>query len=186
VRDDKANRAPPELQDWYRIASVDLGNGDNIGVTEQWTPPDLFSGVTTDHLYRCQLAIDGGDWRESPQASQWAGHAVAPILSLDMNGKGDRAKVSKIIKQWVANGALTIVQKPDEKRRPRAVVTVGQWAVETGAPPQKNEVEQGGARWSGDAAHLSAPPPPSPFRGRGSGASAAPGRDNDWEEDCPL
>ena len=186
VRDDKSNRAPPELQDWHRMASVELGNGDNIGVTEQWTPPDLFKGVSDDHLYRCQVAIHGGEWRESPQASQWAGHAVAPILGLDMGDKGERAKASKIIKTWINNGALKTVQKPDEKRMQRAFIVVGEWAIKDDATPIRNVVGQGGARWGGDAAHKPASPPPSPFRGRGGGASAAPVDDYDWADEAPL
>ncbi|MDG6746574.1 AAA family ATPase, partial [Staphylococcus aureus] len=52
VQDDKHNRAPAEKAEWYRMASVDLGNfdgehSDSVGVVTRWTPPDAFEGVTT-------------------------------------------------------------------------------------------------------------------------------------------
>ncbi len=146
VRDDKANRAPPESQDWYRMASVDLANGDSVGVPQPWQPTDIFADITPAHLYRCQVSICEGEWRESAQAKQWAGHAIAPVLGLDLTDKGDKSKASKILRRWVQNGALKTVDKPDESRRPRAFIQVGEWTTPDGAPLGKNQVEQGGAR----------------------------------------
>ncbi|MDB5738255.1 MAG: hypothetical protein JWO65_1923, partial [Sphingomonas bacterium] len=56
VQDDKHNRAPAENANWYRMVSVDLGNGgdgagDNIGVVTSWAPTDAFDGISGDHLY---------------------------------------------------------------------------------------------------------------------------------------
>src|SRR5262249_10624062 len=41
VDNGKASMAPhPEQADWYRLASVDLGNGDQVGVVTAWAWPD--------------------------------------------------------------------------------------------------------------------------------------------------
>lgn len=176
VRDDKANRAPPESQEWYRMASVDLGNGDSVGVPQPWQPTDIFADITPNHLYRCQVAISKGEWRESVQAKQWAGHAIAPVLGLNLDDKRDKAKASRILRTWVQNGALKTVDRPDESRRPRTFIEVGEWTTPDGATLGKNQVEQGGARWSGAASHQrSTQPasPPPPFRGGEGGAGGA-------------
>ena len=101
VQDDKHNRAPPEKADWFRMASVDLGNGDSIGVAEPWTPTDPFGGLTGQHLYRVQMAIADGDHREDWQSPSWVGIAVAATLGLDAKAKFDRARIRKLIGTWL-------------------------------------------------------------------------------------
>ncbi|HEX7822735.1 MAG TPA: AAA family ATPase [Sphingobium sp.] len=61
VEDDKHNRAPAEKADWYRLASVDLGNGDHdgdlhgdsVGVAEPWQAPNPFDDVRPRTLTAC-------------------------------------------------------------------------------------------------------------------------------------
>lgn len=174
VRDDKANRAPPELQDWYRIGSVALANGDDVGAVQPWTPPDVFSGITTEHLYRCQLAIDQDEWRESAQATKWAGHAIAPVLGFNLDDKKDRTKASQIIRTWLQNGALKTVKRADAKRMERAFIEVGDWAIIEPATPEKSQVRQGVASEANGVPHSAAPPPSPPYRGERGGAGATP------------
>lgn len=184
VRDDKANRAPPEAQEWYRMASVDLGNGDTVGVPQPWQPTDIFADIKVVDLYRCQVAISQGEWRESIQAKQWAGHAIAPLLGLNIDDKGDKAKAAKILRTWVQNGALKTVERQDESRRARTFIEVGEWTTPDGATLDKKQVEQGGARWSGAASqegsttHASPSPP---FRGGEGGASGAAATLDDFD-----
>jgi hypothetical protein len=139
--DDKNNRAPPSDQsDWYRLVSVELGNGqndcgDSIGVVVPWSPPDAFEGVTAQHLYQVQCRVSAKRYRESSQATEWVGHAVAEIIGCNSTKehKADRARVSKVLRQWIANGALSVVEAPDEKGTSRKWVEVGHWAVDS--PP---------------------------------------------------
>jgi hypothetical protein len=140
--DDKNNRAPPSLHsDWYHLASVELGNGndmssgDSIGVVEPWTPPDAFEGVTAHHLYQAQLAIDGGRWRENSQATSWVGHAVGKVMGWqsERECKPERARIAKILRHWISNGALIVTEAPDAKGTPRKWVEVGTWAIDS--PP---------------------------------------------------
>jgi hypothetical protein len=131
---DKANLAPPaDKSDWYRLESVDLGNGeqgrgDSVGVVVSWEWPDAFDGVTTQDLLAVQQAVNGGQWRQDARSPEWAGIAIAKVLGLDMGDAADKAKVKALIKTWIENKALKIVEKEDGSRHVRPFVEVDQWA----------------------------------------------------------
>lgn len=133
VQDDKHNRAPAEKADWYRLASVDLGNGpqncigtgDSVAVAETWTPPDPFDNVTPAHIAQVQAVIADGEWRENHQAGNWVGHAIADVLGMNADGKADRARIRCIIKEWIANGVLAIERRKDRNHEQRPFVVVG-------------------------------------------------------------
>jgi hypothetical protein len=124
--DDKNNRTPPASAcDWYYLSSVDLGNGegglpgDSIQVVLPWSPPDAFTGVTTEHLRRVQELIGGdGDWRENVQAGSWAGEAVADVLGLDVSDRksADCNRVKTMLKTWISEGVLVVETERDAKQ----------------------------------------------------------------------
>jgi hypothetical protein len=148
VGDDKHNRAPAEKADWYRLASVDLGNGgddpsDNVAVAEPWKLPDPFDGLSTYDLTRVQEAIAGGEWRADVQASAWAGRAVASALGLDVEVTADKARIKSLLKTWIDSRVLRVIDRDDDKRRPRKWIEVGD-PVDA-APPRQRGAEQGGA-----------------------------------------
>jgi hypothetical protein len=129
VNDGKSNLAPPvEKADWYKFASVEIGNGDNVGVVTRWKWPDAFEGVTVADLRKVQDAIASGRWRESSQAKDWAGNAVARVLRLDATNKAHKAKITALLKTWTANGMLRVVEAQDEKRMMRSFIEVGEAA----------------------------------------------------------
>jgi len=132
VYDDKNNRAPPAgKSDWFKLASVSLGNGplksegDSLPVLVPWSPPDPFSDVTIDDLRKVQAAIATGNWRKDPQANAWAGKAVASVLGLDVSKKSDKAKIKSVLAEWLKNGVLMEETRPDEKRMEKIFVVVG-------------------------------------------------------------
>lgn len=127
VENDKANLAPPESADWYRMNNVDLANGDSVGVACAWTPPDLFEGMTGRHLYNVQKAVSEGEWRENIQSGEWVGFPIAAALMLDIENEKDKAKIKRMLKVWLKEGALEVVEKDDKKRMPRKFVVVGKW-----------------------------------------------------------
>ena len=56
------------------MASVTLGNGDDVGVTTSWEWPDPFDGITVNDLRAAQKAVAaGGPWQENFQAKEWVG-----------------------------------------------------------------------------------------------------------------
>src|SRR5262249_46464560 len=91
VDNGKASMAPhPEQADWYRLASVDLGNGDQVGVVTAWAWPDPFEDVTVHDLRAAQKAVsEGGPWRADVRADMWVGKAIAGVLRLDPDDKAN-------------------------------------------------------------------------------------------------
>jgi len=143
---DKANLAPPaDRSDWFRLESVNLGNGpavtigvlgdgtrldaaggDSVGVVTQWKWPDAMAGVTDADFEKVAAEIRTGEWRKNAQAGDWVGKAVAKALKLNLNDKTDKAKVAGMIKVWVGRGALVEVNKPDKQRKVKTFVEVAE------------------------------------------------------------
>ena len=124
---DKANLAPVGKREWRRMASVQLANGDSVGVAEVWEWPDTFDGVSVNDLLALQRALDGKGRRYSDQAGDdWAGVTVAEVLGLDATA--DRKRIKKMIEAWLKSGALKKVKLPDAKRMERPCLEVGEWA----------------------------------------------------------
>ncbi len=76
----KANLAPLEKADWFRLLPVSLGNGDgggndnadHVAVAEPWTWPEAMAGISVDHLRKAQAAVavaDGGRTIRPPNGS---------------------------------------------------------------------------------------------------------------------
>ena len=125
IGDDKSNRAPAAEADWFRIASVELGNGDNVGALEPWKLPDPFDDVTLDDLRAVQARISEGEWREHYQAKAWAGRLIGEVLGFDVDQKPGRAKATALLTQWIKSGALRIEERPDRNREMRRFVIMG-------------------------------------------------------------
>jgi hypothetical protein len=124
VDDGKANMAPLGERKWFRLASVDLGNssplypkGDNVGVVTKWSPPNHLDGVTGDHFEQAAAKIRAGNFKENSQAKDWVGFPVAQVLGVSLADKADKAKVIGVIKAWINNGSLKVVEETDDKRR---------------------------------------------------------------------
>lgn len=128
TQNDKANLAPPERAEWFRMNNVDLANGDQVGVACPWEWPELFDGISTAKAQAVQRAVSDGRYRKDPRSSEWVGFIVAKIVGMD--AENDRKRISAIIKEWVKNGVLKEVEGEDDQRRPRVFVDVGKWIVE--------------------------------------------------------
>ncbi|MBA4757742.1 AAA family ATPase [Sphingosinicella sp.] len=125
VQDDKHNRAPPEKAKWFRIASVPLGNGDDIGVVEPWAPPDAFDGIDHTVLRAVQARVADGEWRASSQSTSWVGIAIADVLGADLENSTDKTRVKALAKGWIQSDVLRVVEGKDEKSNMRKFVRVG-------------------------------------------------------------
>ena len=114
------------------MQSVEIANGEHIGVATEFTLPDLFDGVTADNARNVQKLVQEAEANQTPykanvQAKQYVGHAVAEELNLDMDKPGDKAKVKAIVKQWMKTNVLKATEMYD-KRQGRDVqcVVVGE------------------------------------------------------------
>lgn len=128
VQNDKANLAPPEAASWYRMNNVSLDNGDQVGVACPWKWPELFEGLSTRHLIAVQKAVEQREWRADVRSPDWVGFAVGQALDID--AEQCRKRINGLLRDWVKNGALEIVEREDDQRHKRKFVVVGRWAVE--------------------------------------------------------
>jgi hypothetical protein len=132
----KSSMAPPaEQAEWHQIVSVDLGNervnrktryviskSDNVGVVTAWKPPNPFDDVTVAHLRAIVKAIDDGEYRENSQSPDWAGHTVGEVLGLDPQHPAAKAKIKRLLKTWIATGALKVVERPVKREMKKFIV----------------------------------------------------------------
>jgi hypothetical protein len=133
---DKNNLAPPaDKSDWYKLVSVDLGNGplgpnvgggDSIGVVTIWEWPDATKDLTGRDFELVAAAIRAGKWRSDAQAKEWVGRAVAKALGYDLDDRADKAKVKQIIKYWISTGALVEVDGETDKREIKKFIRVAE------------------------------------------------------------
>jgi hypothetical protein len=110
VQDDKHNRAPAEKAGWYEMVSVELGNGDNVGVVSPWKPPAALDGVEPQHLIDVQRICAHGEHRQDPQSADWVGNVVATVMRLDVDNKAVVTRIKKIVEQWIKSGFLEVYQ----------------------------------------------------------------------------
>jgi hypothetical protein len=103
-----------------------------------------------------QLAIAEGSWRENWQAKPWAGEAVANVMGWDP--AKDRKRIISVIKTWVQNGALKVVQRTNEHREMKPFVEVGQWQNDTSAAPGSSAARQSTAAQP-ESCRTPTPPP---------------------------
>lgn len=118
---------------WFEKIGVTLDNGteespaDEVGALRPWTPPSLFDGITSTHLRRVQDAVGKGRWRENQQSADWVGKAVADVLMLDHSDPKDRKRIIVLLREWVRNDVLRVVEDEDERRKTKKFVVVGKW-----------------------------------------------------------
>jgi hypothetical protein len=145
VENGKSNLTPPpEAATWFKMVSVNLGNGnpfakggndddttggDSVGVVTSWECPDLLADITEDDLRAAQAVVAEGRWRASSQATDWVGKAIARALSLDLDDSSHKAKVKRLIKEWIAAGWFFVVKENDGNRQTRPFVKVGKTAT---------------------------------------------------------
>jgi hypothetical protein len=122
---DKANLAPPEAADWFRMNNVDLDNGDKVGVACRWQWPNAFAGITEDTLRLVQEEAARGEYREDSRSPDWFGNAIGSIVGKSPHDQREKKQIAAFIREWVKNGILEIETRPDAKRMNRAFIVPG-------------------------------------------------------------
>lgn len=103
-----------------------------MGVPEAWTPPDAFEGLTLADLMAVQREVDGKEYRDNSQATDWVGHAIGKVLEIDTEEKAGRERVKKLVGTWKGSKALRVAEIHDARRgRDVKVIEVGEWASST-------------------------------------------------------
>lgn len=92
VENGKANLSPPtENSVWRKMTSVQLANGEKVGVAQEYHPPK-FEPISESEYLKAQKAIEQtvDPVRISEKAKDWAGYTVAGALGVDI-GNGPKA-----------------------------------------------------------------------------------------------
>ena len=133
VDNGKANLAlPSDKTDWRQMQSVELGNGDNVGVVTIWKTPDPFEEISARDLFNAQTEVaKGGPWRRHQQSPAWIGHPIALALGWDLEQRGNKRRLEVILKIWITYGAFEEYTDTDlRKREQKQFVRVGRLALE--------------------------------------------------------
>jgi hypothetical protein len=131
VDNGKANLAPPpDGKFWFKLESVDLPNGDQVGVVTPWRWPDPLDGIIPADILKAQQAIaDAAEpCRADIQAKAWAGHVIGAALDIDTSSSFGRTKVKTLLATWITSGMFREVDGQDTKRMARKFIEVGTWA----------------------------------------------------------
>jgi hypothetical protein len=104
----KRNFAPPADQsDWYKLESVLLRNGDNVGVVTAWQYPASFADLSAEIINHILDDIDAG----LPNGQRYSNHnsaterAAWSIVQQHCPDK-TRSQCRQIITTWMSNGML--------------------------------------------------------------------------------
>ena len=130
VGDMESNLAPPsaDVNRWFEKTSVLAPNGHMVGAIRPWQWPDAFMGLRREDASAVRNAIAACDPppRENSQSKEWAGLVIAETLGLDANEKGDKARLSSLLKEWIKSGVLAVEHVHDKRNgRPAPVVVAG-------------------------------------------------------------
>lgn len=168
----KSNRSPAESAFWFKLVSVDLGNGeypepgDRVAAAVKWNPPDPSDGVSTRDIYKLQQAIAAGEYAENAQSVRWAGYVVAQVLGLDTDDHAHKARIKSLLKILIERGALKVERRWNTtKARPKPFVIVGNAVDPATLPALQTGVGAGGEVGKPDPIQ----PPHPTFIGRGGG-----------------
>ncbi|HEX4080095.1 MAG TPA: AAA family ATPase [Rhizomicrobium sp.] len=108
---------------WRELVSIDLGNGDadhpadRVQAVAAWRFPDAANDCSQDQLGAIIECLRSGTYRESSQAKEWAGNAVAGVLGLDLSDEGAKASIKSALRKWAHQGRLKVIERGDEKAR---------------------------------------------------------------------
>lgn len=130
ARLDKQNYAAPTAQaDWYQLVSIELGNGDEVGVVQHWRPLSMKADLSEEQITRirdrCAASVPG----LNIQATDWAGKIVAEVLGLNVHKPDEKRRTRIVLKQLLADGYLK------EDRRPKPGKTIDRPVVLPGKDP---------------------------------------------------
>lgn len=167
----KANLAPgSDTASWFRLVSVEIGNGDDVGVVVPWHLKEVaaeIAATANDEAATIRRAVsEGGPWRENWQSGDWAGKPIATALGLDLGDKLQHRRVRELIRAAMGNGLLETFEGEDQNRVRRTFVR---------ARPQGTEAPASLLSKDGDASvmqvmhrvqHQPASPPTPPLGGR--------------------
>ena len=113
---------PVETSIYRRLVSVQLDNGENIGVATAFTLPDLWDGLTTPVvnaiLTTIDKGIDGERYSIRPQdKKRWVGTVITGWMFDKADHTKTRSMATKIINTWMESELLEEIEYKSESQR---------------------------------------------------------------------
>jgi hypothetical protein len=112
---------------WFKLVGVKLGNptdlyphGDEVQTVECWAPPDMWKGLSAATLNKILDEIDQGlpGGRLYSHQGPAVERAAWPVVTKHIDRT--EAQAREMIKTWLKNGVLKVVDYDDDKeRKPR-------------------------------------------------------------------
>ena len=115
----------PTAAEWLRLESVQLANGDNVGVATRWVPSDVADQIDDADVRTIQAAVAGRAFAANAQAHDWVGLAMAAALELDPNDDAVRVRMKILQRDLLKRGYFVERQGENRHRRPRPVIDIG-------------------------------------------------------------
>jgi KaiC/GvpD/RAD55 family RecA-like ATPase len=115
---------------WFARESVEIANGEEIGILKPWIPPGPFEGVTSEHLHKLQNMVahaeDAQDYYldSSRSKTRWIGIAVKEACGLDDDVSNKR--IALMVTEWVKQGRLQKVEIMNKDSKERLSIIVGE------------------------------------------------------------
>jgi len=119
----KRNFAPPaEQSDWFKIESVELKNGDNVGVVTPWRYPANRAPVTPEATVRILADIDRGmpNGQRFSKSNAATKRAAWPVVQKHCPDRTED-QCRQIVKGWLKPGGPLYADEYDDpiESRPR-------------------------------------------------------------------
>lgn len=135
---------------WFKLASVQLGNGegrdaferassgDSVGVVTLATIDEDVAGsamVGADQTAAALSLVGSGEWKRDVRSGDaWIGVAIANAFELDLEDEEEKARVRQIVKKMLKDGLLKEDFRTDKNRNMRCYIVRGDiQVVENGA-----------------------------------------------------
>jgi len=118
VDDAKGNMSAPSSEAvWCERHTVELAQGDYVGVLAPWSPPDPFEGLGVDGARRALNSIDAGldDGQRYTATARAGTNRWAGCVLLDM-GLGE-GSAKTILRTWMSNNVLVVGEYHNPIRR---------------------------------------------------------------------
>ena len=89
-----------------------------MGAVREWEWPDAFDGISKKDASSVRTAIAAmaaNPPQESAKGKHWVGYKVAEVLGLNINEKATNAKIKQMLKHWIKEDVLAVVERQNRR-----------------------------------------------------------------------
>jgi hypothetical protein len=119
----KRNMAPPDKATWFRLVPVPLKNGDSVQALIPWQ--FKVAGASEADTEWVRLLVRQKAYRCDAKSPDWLGYEVARRFGLNVADKADCVRISRMIGQWLTEGAFKKLEMRDVHARKKFMFYVG-------------------------------------------------------------